>query len=852
MIQPRYSNPSPPRSVSTPPRETHRFPRLHGVIIGILITTFLGATLSQALAGDPVPEPVPESAPVNVILILADDVGVDQVGCYASGYQDTDPGLPTPCTPVIDSLAAKGIRFTNAWSNPVCSPTRTQILTGMPGCFSGMGTVTNPTRPHQVGLDPTFCTIPKQAAASAAAGKWHLADETQGAGHPLDVGFDAFLGPMYNLTGFPQDGPSFTSWRQWNGMSCEPDSMTQYATARTTDDAINFLQGFTAEPWYLYLPFNASHAPFECPPPDSCGTGCGAVDWCANCDAGSIVSMTRAMTQAMDANIGRLLDLVDFEDTAVIFIGDNGTPKHATVAPFDSTHAKGTLYQGGVNVPLIIRAPNQFTPYTCNALVSATDLFRTVTDFLQPTAPCSNPQSDSFSLLRYIDPTHEPLGPERTVVYSESFTPTFRPEPDGTLPPGYLAMRHRRAIRDSTHKLIEENTVLADGTQASSYEVYRLYDPLVASPLPHDPAILDDVASPDSLDSAFEKFDLLLASDPQEGLDAKARLLSALDQYRRLPIGRTITLPPCIVRSVEYGQFAPPPGGGSQPRTVSYFCDEDFIEVGYEGFISGFRIDRTFLEFNLSSGISIDPCRVNFPANAQIQRVMLDVAVTEGGSLASTTLEAWPVTGNIPSGMTEADCQTLFESIDTGAGPYTEVGEWRDGADFCSPLAKTFDLTSAIPEVEDAIAGNKLFTVALLRQTESGATDIIDFFDAAGESGNQYGLRIYYLPSQGGPGPGNGQVPRVATLGPSYPNPFSPETTIQYSVRDRAHVKLEVYDAAGRLVRSLVDEAQAAGNDYRVVWDGRDGRGNAVPSGVYYSRLQVGETRETGEMILIR
>src|SRR5688572_14172034 len=84
------------------------------------------------------PPPVPPQLP-NILVVLVDDMGVDQVGCYAQNYAALQE---QPCTPNIDALAANGVRFTNAWANPVCSPTRAALQTGRPASRTGVGTIT--------------------------------------------------------------------------------------------------------------------------------------------------------------------------------------------------------------------------------------------------------------------------------------------------------------------------------------------------------------------------------------------------------------------------------------------------------------------------------------------------------------------------------------------------------------------------------------------------------------------------------------------------------------------------------------------------------------------------------------
>ena len=94
-------------------------------------------------------------------------------------------------------------------------------------------------------------------------------------------------------------------------------------------------------------------------------------------------------------------------------------------------------------------------------------------------------------------------------------------------------------------------------------------------------------------------------------------------------------------------------------------------------------------------------------------------------------------------------------------------------------------------------------------------------------------------------------APSVTALGRNYPNPFNPVTTISFSLREKGHVALRIYDVAGRLVRTLVDEARTAGR-YDERWDGTNNRGSRVASGVYFYRFATADFEQTRKMVLLR
>ena len=357
----------------------------------------------------------------NIVLILADDFGVDYVGSYAEG---TAP----PCTPNIDGLAADGMLFRNAWTNPVCSPTRAAVMTGRHGFRTGIG---SPLGNSEEGLALAETTIPEMLAgyASAAAGKWHLHGNL-GNSHPNDTGFDNYAG---SIRGAVSD---YFSWNKiTNGVS---STSSNYVVSETVDDALSAITTMP-EPWFAYVSFNSIHTPFHVPPSNLCpSSGACPSGYCSNLPANpSNADLAKAMAEAMDTEIGRLLAAVDSTDTFVFFIGDNGTPGQASESPFLASHAKGSMYEGGVNVPLIVTGPGVAVGESA-ALASSVDLFATFAEL----AGISSPTEDSVSLVPCLT---DPLAAVRSTVYSETFGngPASLPAPD-----------HQQAITDGRYKLI--------------------------------------------------------------------------------------------------------------------------------------------------------------------------------------------------------------------------------------------------------------------------------------------------------------------------------------------------------------------------------------------------------------
>jgi arylsulfatase A-like enzyme len=361
--------------------------------------------------------------PPNFVVIVADDFGVDLLGAYAEG--------PTPaCTPNIDSLASEGMLFRNAWAFPVCSPTRATLLTGRYPLRHGIG---NAIEMNDAGLPLSEVTLPEMLGVrydSACIGKWHLSG-TSGNLHPNQSGFSHFAGFLRGAV---------TDYSQWSKVVDGHASVsTNYTTTDITDEAIAAL-GSMQSPWLLYVAYNAPHAPLHVPPASVCQAPTCATTYCGNLPPSPTPrQLARAMVEAMDSEIGRLLaSLATVDPNAyVFFLGDNGTAGNVAQPPFVASHAKGSLYEGGVNVPFLVRGP-RVARAECAALVSVADVFATLASL----AGRDVSADDSVSLVPCF---HDPNASLRASVYAEAFTPN-----GGTLPHA----SHSRAVRDARYKLI--------------------------------------------------------------------------------------------------------------------------------------------------------------------------------------------------------------------------------------------------------------------------------------------------------------------------------------------------------------------------------------------------------------
>ena len=364
----------------------------------------------------------------NLLIVLMDDVGVDKIGAYDLH--------PTPAsTPVMDSLAAEGIRFDRAYSEVYCSSTRSTALTGRHPRRTGIGFVVDTLLETEIELSTAERTLPEvmvdHGYSTAAFGKWHIAgiNGPSGLEHPMQTGFQHFQGPPGNLNRAHEvmGMPGYYNWDKNDDGVLRIER--NYATTDTIDDAVAHLDTMP-EPWLMWIGFNAAHSPYEAPPEALVGA----------LPSDETPDIYDAMIRAMDTELGRLLDAMPPEvraNTTVVVMGDNGTPGEATRAPTVARDSKGSLREGGVRVPLIVTGP-MVSPGTSNELVHVADLFGLASELVGEPLPDN---VDAVSPLRLlVDPG---LESQREYVWYETFQPL------GHGP--YTSDRH--GIADATHKL---------------------------------------------------------------------------------------------------------------------------------------------------------------------------------------------------------------------------------------------------------------------------------------------------------------------------------------------------------------------------------------------------------------
>ncbi|QDT92398.1 sulfatase [Gimesia algae] len=348
---------------------------------------------------------LPATEQPNIILLLADDLGYGELGCQGN------PQIPTPH---IDSLANEGIRFTQAYvTAPNCSPSRAGLLTGrIPTRF---GYEFNPIGARNedpgTGLPPEEQTIAEllhdQGYTTGLIGKWHLGGAADY--HPYRHGFDEFFGFMHEGHYFvppPYQGVTTMLRRKslpggergrWLSKNLvysthmgynEPDydannpiirggqpvNETEYLTDAFTREAISFIDRHQDKPFFLYLAYNAVHSPLQ-----------GKKENIQNFT--NIEDIHRrifaAMLSSMDQSVGKILKRVHQsgldKKTLIIFLSDNGGPtRELTSSNLPLRGEKGSMYEGGLRVPFMIRWTGTLAPkQIIEAPVSSLDIFPT-------------------------------------------------------------------------------------------------------------------------------------------------------------------------------------------------------------------------------------------------------------------------------------------------------------------------------------------------------------------------------------------------------------------------------------------------------------------------------------------
>jgi arylsulfatase A-like enzyme len=284
--------------------------------------------------------PAAAAAKPNVLVILTDDTGWGEYGFQGNSE------IPTPN---IDSIAAGGVRFTNGYvSGPYCSPTRAGLMTGRYQTRFGHEFNSAASGPRGLSLEETTIAqrMKELGYSTCAIGKWHLGYEMQY--RPTKRGFDEFFGTLANTSYY--NPKNFVDSRVSLDVQKihDPDF---YTTEAFAERAVDWLERNKEKPWFLYVPFNAQHAPLEAPPK--------YLDRFAsinNPQRRAFAAVMSAKDDAVGRILGKVRDLGQAENTLVWFLADNGGPTQNTTSNNGPLRGfKSTTWEGGVRVPFCVQ-----------------------------------------------------------------------------------------------------------------------------------------------------------------------------------------------------------------------------------------------------------------------------------------------------------------------------------------------------------------------------------------------------------------------------------------------------------------------------------------------------------------
>ncbi|MGR5063456.1 sulfatase-like hydrolase/transferase [Photobacterium sp. DNB22_13_2] len=444
----------------------------------------------------------------NILLITVDDYGYDASSLYTKGKD-------VPPTPTLEALAADGITYNNSWSMPSCTTTRGTIMTGKypsrTNIIFPLGNNTDDS--NDLDTDNPEKLLPyllrEQGYRTKHIGKWHLTDgqgpfDPRAMQAPLDAGYD-------NWTGIVQGAP-FPRYFNWpkvvDGSSGGfENTFTSIVEVDETIELFDEAKSYGV-PAFAWLSFTAPHFPYQPAPKELVGSwvqqevvdaynefcqyvepnsgSCHGVslpiygydDLPGSLVAfpvgvpspmtppingdGTIWANTRlaravfnSLVSAFDTSLQRLFGSIDMDNTVVVFVGDNGTQGDVVVAPFDRTRAKGSFYELGIKVPLVVSGPGVRNPgRRSDALVNVVDLYKTLLDIA---GVKTGHKVDSISFAESLTTTSKYFSP-RTFNIAEQGYPDALIENNtpvlGNPLLGPTPLREGKTIRDKQYKLI--------------------------------------------------------------------------------------------------------------------------------------------------------------------------------------------------------------------------------------------------------------------------------------------------------------------------------------------------------------------------------------------------------------
>ena len=334
--------------------------------------------------------------PPNVLLILADDLGVECLASY---------GGTSHKTPNLDRLASQGMRFTRCFANPYCSPSRAQLLTGRYPFLNGLKVVLHGKHQENLHLRPSQPSFARQLRehgyATQIVGKWHVSLEHK---HNTirELGFDRYQ--TWQI--FDQDGRRTTRyWEPYqmrDGRIIAEETKRRYGPDVDLEVTLDFMRSCAAsrKPFLAYYSTCLPHYPWE-PTPDSKDQGYRATAGAIKGDPRYFPDMLAYLDKQVGAMLRTLDELGIAENTIVLFLADNGTDSDLVNTWGDGRKVaggKGTMTDRGTRVPLIVRWPGQIQPgKVCDDLVDLSDFLPTLCELTGAPLPTERIHGRSFA-----------------------------------------------------------------------------------------------------------------------------------------------------------------------------------------------------------------------------------------------------------------------------------------------------------------------------------------------------------------------------------------------------------------------------------------------------------------------
>jgi uncharacterized sulfatase len=430
--------------------------------LGFSAAVFLVALLVPTVFSAPATQP-------NILFILADDLGWTGLSCY--GNKDV-------ATPNLDRLASQGMRFTQAYADAQCSPTRAAFLSGQYGGRTGLFKVIAEKEPPKAYMRPPVTNLAMPPSVATLARTLRGAGYTTGLSGKWHIANNAFVSQLRQRDG----GKYFDSYGfDFAGPANPAVDREDKTVAAITNDIIGFIEGNQTKPWFAYAAHLTPHAPFAAPKAlveKHVARGFKRSSTAGGKFAERTTANFLAMLEHMDNEVGRLLRRLDelnlTERTIVVFVGDNGGLSRVS----DNgvlREGKGSPYEGGIRVPLIVRWPGTVQPGSeCAVPVHFVDFYPTFAAIARAQPPVGH-VLDGESLLPLL---RQSGALQRTTLYwhMPTYTVPYGRSPCAVIRQGDWKLIHWFGDYLDTKGLTPDDTPYGKLVIGPRTEIYNLRD----------------------------------------------------------------------------------------------------------------------------------------------------------------------------------------------------------------------------------------------------------------------------------------------------------------------------------------------------------------------------------------